>query len=465
MLSDWNASDGFLRRKKSLPAASDEKGGDERLGRLMKDILRHKAKDTPYKISPDGWMAVEDVLSYANSFEGNPGLDYDEAAVRQEVAENPKRRFQLHDTNAGTFIRAAQGHTMHGVGEEIGTLLTRATAPAVAVHGTFHRDLDKILQEGLSRMGRHHVHLARGLLGERGVVSGMRKNTEVYVWVNVHAAMDSGIRFFESENGVILCEGFDGLLAPSFFSVVIEVLGGLTLEAPHVRLIERLFAGCSRVTVKKMHGGFSGSLVLRTDSYDADGHPEEPTVTKLDDGDALVREVHETDYISELAGSDAIRVLRGPDYVNQRGEVIEIEEQPGSSQGGDPQEAARTRRRIQTADRAVRVMAARHRRPSRRMPSALSLRLRSCCNARHLLPTRTLRSQPQAGHSHRRSHRRRRRRSRSYEAAATRSSIRNHASCATRTRGSEGTARSSSRWRARAGFYPSLLSTWERSSS
>ena len=56
-----------------------------------------------------------------------------------------------------------------------------------------------------------------------GVVSGMRKTTEVYVWVHVHAAMDSGIRFFESENGVLLCEGFDGVLAPTFFSVVIEV--------------------------------------------------------------------------------------------------------------------------------------------------------------------------------------------------------------------------------------------------
>ena len=104
-----------------------------------------------------------------------------------------------------------------GVGEEIGTPLTKATAPEVAVHGTYLRCLETILTEGLSRMGRHHVHLARGLLGENGVVSGMRRNTEVYVWVNVHAAMDSGIRFFESENGVILCEGFDGLRA---FSVV-----------------------------------------------------------------------------------------------------------------------------------------------------------------------------------------------------------------------------------------------------
>ena len=85
-------------------------GGDEVLGRLLKDVLRHKAKDTQFNISHDGWMTVDDVLVYVNSF----GHEYDEAAIRQEVADNPKRRFQLHDTNAGIFIRAAQGHTMHG---------------------------------------------------------------------------------------------------------------------------------------------------------------------------------------------------------------------------------------------------------------------------------------------------------------------------------------------------------------
>ena len=37
--------------------------GDEVLGRLLKDVLRHKAKDTGVSISPDGWMAIDDALS------------------------------------------------------------------------------------------------------------------------------------------------------------------------------------------------------------------------------------------------------------------------------------------------------------------------------------------------------------------------------------------------------------------
>ena len=58
----------------------------------------------------------------------------------------------------------------------------------------------------------------------------------------------------------------------------------LTLTfARQVRLLERAFAGCSRVVVTKLHGGFSGSLVLKTDSYGPTGSRDEPTVTKLDD--------------------------------------------------------------------------------------------------------------------------------------------------------------------------------------
>ena len=79
---------------------------------------------------------------------------------------------------------------------------------------------------------------ARGLLGEHGVVSGMRKNTEVYVWVNVHAAMDSGIAFFESENGVILCHGFDGLLA----SALPPGTPGADHEARSVALLRHIVA-------------------------------------------------------------------------------------------------------------------------------------------------------------------------------------------------------------------------------
>lgn len=44
--------------------------------------------------------------------------------------------------------------------------------PAEAVHGSYLRNWSSIQQEGLSRMKRTHIHLALGLPGEEGVISG-----------------------------------------------------------------------------------------------------------------------------------------------------------------------------------------------------------------------------------------------------------------------------------------------------
>uniref|UniRef100_A0A8D1YVZ7 tRNA phosphotransferase 1 n=1 Tax=Sus scrofa TaxID=9823 RepID=A0A8D1YVZ7_PIG len=52
------------------------------------------------------------------------------------------------------------------------------------VHGTFWRHWPSILLKGLSRQGRTHIHLAPGLPGDPGVISGMRPNCEVAVFIN-----------------------------------------------------------------------------------------------------------------------------------------------------------------------------------------------------------------------------------------------------------------------------------------
>ena len=72
-------------------------------------------------------------------------------------------------------------------------------------------------------MERHHIHHAKGLLGEEVVISRMRHDCVVYRWVDISRAPEHGIRFFESIYGVILCEGVEnGYLPLRFFSFVIE---------------------------------------------------------------------------------------------------------------------------------------------------------------------------------------------------------------------------------------------------
>jgi 2'-phosphotransferase len=236
--------------------------------------MRHKAAELGCPISADGWVALPDAIDHVNrsrlrDIVGNAaalaGRTFTEADVREVVRDDNKQRFELREADGGTQIRNAQGHTMPIEG--VGTPLTLMTAPAVAVHGSYAEHLQPILAGGLSKMGRNHIHLAKGLLGEADVISGMRGNCELFIWVDVREAIRSGYNVVESTNGVILCDGRDGdgVLPPKFFSVVIELCGGLTLHPAQVRLLERLFAGCSRVAVTKLHGGFSGSLVRPVD--------------------------------------------------------------------------------------------------------------------------------------------------------------------------------------------------------
>eukprot|EP00964_Phaeocystis_antarctica_P039990 scaffold22842_cov65-Phaeocystis_antarctica.AAC.9 len=230
---------------------------DVDLSKLLSKLLRHKAVELGVAIDADGWVALSDALAQINGVRlrelvGNAEKlgsheyteahvrEYTEADVRDVVDANDKRRFVIN----GTEIRAAQGHDMPGVGEKQGKPLTLETAPEVAVHGSYVEHVQAILEQGLSRMGRHHVHLAKGLLGDTGVVSGMRSNTELFIWVKVHEAIKDGLTFYESANGVILCSGQDGngIIPPAYFSIVIELHGGLSLETAQASLAHRLYS-------------------------------------------------------------------------------------------------------------------------------------------------------------------------------------------------------------------------------
>ena len=251
-------------------AGSEAKDGvvppahDKDLSKLLTKLLRHKAVELGVAIDADGWVALSDVLVQINGdrlrelvgileklgtrvyteadlrtardVEYTEYTEYTENHVREVVRANDKRRFVISDDD--TQIRAAQGHDMPGVGEKQGEPLTLKTAPEEAVHGSYVKHVHAILEQGLSRMGRHHVHLAKGLLGEKGVVSGMRPDAEVFIWVNVHAAIKGGLTFYESANGVILCGGQngDGIIPPAYFSVVIELHGGFALEPAQASL-------------------------------------------------------------------------------------------------------------------------------------------------------------------------------------------------------------------------------------
>ena len=55
---------------------------------------------------------------------------------------------------------------------------------------------------------------------------GMRQSSQILIYVDVQKALDAGIKFFLSSNGVVLTEGDErGFLRPEYFARVETVKG------------------------------------------------------------------------------------------------------------------------------------------------------------------------------------------------------------------------------------------------
>lgn len=127
------------------------------------------------------------------------------------------------------LIRANQGHSIAIESEALLTPITLegSNVPAVVVHGTYFAFWEAIVASGgLSKMGRNHVHCSTGLPedGAAGVVSGMRGDAELLVYVDVKKSLEEGaMSWWVSENGVVLTEGVgeEGLVPVKYFKEVV----------------------------------------------------------------------------------------------------------------------------------------------------------------------------------------------------------------------------------------------------
>jgi len=197
------------------------------LSRSLSWALRHHAPSLGLKMSSDGYVPVDDLLTC-----GHPRFcSWTEEDVRRVVANNSKQRYSLKNDNV-LCIRANQGHSIPGIKcEELLTPISPEELAALEtiVHGTYrHSWLKHIQHEGLSRMKRNHIHFASGLPdGNEEVISGMRRTSEIYVFVDGGLCARDGIRFFRSDNGVILTAGLEGgMLPPLYFSKVLDAKTG-----------------------------------------------------------------------------------------------------------------------------------------------------------------------------------------------------------------------------------------------
>lgn len=134
------------------------------------------------------------------------------------------------------LIRANQGHSIQLASEALLAPITLAddNVPPVVVHGTYFAFWPRIVASGgLRRMGRNHVHCSTGLPPTSSsssasnsvvVVSGMRHDAELLVYIDVRRSLEDGaMAWWRSDNGVVLTEGAgeDGLVPAKYFKEVV----------------------------------------------------------------------------------------------------------------------------------------------------------------------------------------------------------------------------------------------------
>ncbi|MDZ8186158.1 MAG: RNA 2'-phosphotransferase [Nostoc sp. ChiSLP02] len=164
-----------------------------KISKYLSKYLRHTPEEIGIELAPGGWVAVEKLLTACakNKF----------LISRQElqlvVESNDKQRFSFDST--GTLIRANQGHSV-----EVDLQLEAVVPPDLLYHGTGHKSVESILEKGLCKMSRHHVHLSRDIATAQKV--GARHGKPVVFIVDAAAMHQAGYIFYCSDNGVWLVD-------------------------------------------------------------------------------------------------------------------------------------------------------------------------------------------------------------------------------------------------------------------
>ena len=154
-------------------------------------VLRHKPELIGIALDDKGWIDISELLSACQQ----SGREISMEELIEVVEQNNKRRFVIR---AGR-IRANQGHSIN-----IQLDLEAIEPPEYLYHGTATHNWNEILENGIQKMNRQHVHLSPDEETAYGV--GVRHGKPLILRVSSRQMATDGFQFYLSENGVWLTE-------------------------------------------------------------------------------------------------------------------------------------------------------------------------------------------------------------------------------------------------------------------
>lgn len=186
----------------------------QKIGRNMSYFLRHSLSS--FKTVRDGYVFVDELLTL-EQFKSATISD-----IQKVCDTDNKNRFKVITVEGRQMIRANQGHSNYSIEEE--KIFEKIVTPRdYCVHGTDVNKIESILSTGLNRCSRTHIHFA----SSPAAVSGYRQSSTVLIHIDMKLAMQDGIEFWMSSNGVILSTGINGIIDKKYFNKIETVKNGL----------------------------------------------------------------------------------------------------------------------------------------------------------------------------------------------------------------------------------------------
>lgn len=163
------------------------------ISKFLSLVLRHQPETISIQLDQSGWAEVSELIEKANSH----GVKLDRAILDHVVVTNSKKRFAFND--ALDKIRASQGHSI-----EIELGYTNQKPPKILYHGTGDKSVQSILNKGLEKRDRQHVHLSADM--ETAIKVGQRHGRPFVFKVLAEQMYNNNFQFFISDNGVWLTD-------------------------------------------------------------------------------------------------------------------------------------------------------------------------------------------------------------------------------------------------------------------
>jgi putative RNA 2'-phosphotransferase len=165
---------------------------------LSKEIsyaLRHAPQEYVLTLDEQGWAQVEDLINALKKRQEYSALTAQDIADMIQASE--KKRHEL----VSNRIRALYGHSTE---DKIKKDAIRP--PDILYHGTPHKFLQKILEQGLIPKDRQYVHLSQDK--ETAIAVGKRRDTDpVVLRINAVTAWKDGLKFYHGNDTIWLADG------------------------------------------------------------------------------------------------------------------------------------------------------------------------------------------------------------------------------------------------------------------